>query len=93
MPEAPATEVVIADLDDQFWPEWLPGNGPLRRPTAWAAGFIAGESGSCDQFFELRRECFFLAAFQRGGESDMIQQPRSSYRPSNREPTMFLPSL
>jgi len=74
MPGAPATEVVIVDLDDQFWLEWLPGNGPVRRPTAWAAWFIAGESRRCDQFFELRRECFFLVAFQRGGESDMIQQ-------------------
>src|SRR3981189_466809 len=50
-----AAEVIVADLNDQFWLERAPLCRALRRPSARPARRVAGEAGLCDQRLELFR--------------------------------------
>src|SRR4051812_15847641 len=48
-----AAEMIVADLDDQFRLQRAPLRRTLGGPAAGAARCIAGETGLCDQRFEL----------------------------------------
>src|SRR6267154_768587 len=51
--KAPAREVVVLELADQFWFEWKPFCVTLiARPAAGTAGSLAGKSFAPHQWFE-----------------------------------------
>src|SRR4029077_16363923 len=73
--EAPAREMVVANLDHELRLERLPLAGALRRPAARTTRRVAGESRGRDQNLQFFGERRLVLALDRGGEADVMQQP------------------
>src|SRR5262249_22961677 len=74
MAKAVAGEMVIPNFNHEFGLQGLPLRRPTSGPSAWAARRVAGESGRCDELFELDRQRFLLVAGYRRGKADVMQK-------------------
>src|SRR5689334_19374388 len=72
--ESSAAEMIVTNLDHQFWLKWFPFRGPFRRPAAGPARLVASEARGRDQLFELGSKRFFLFFLERRREANMVQQ-------------------
>src|SRR5437763_12694403 len=73
--------MVVADLDHEFRPERLPLARAFRRPTARAAGGIAGEAGRGDQLFQFPGQRWLVITLDGRGEADMMQETPTVIEP------------
>src|SRR4051812_38889634 len=70
-----AAEMIVADFDHQLGFQRTPLGRTFGGPAARAARRVAGESRRSDQSFEFCGQRGLLLALDRGGESDVMQQP------------------
>src|SRR5687768_5438687 len=71
--EAPARDVIEADLDHELVAQRLVGTGALRRPARRAAWGVAGKTFAA-KLFEARRERRLVLVGEGRGEADMVEQ-------------------
>lgn len=74
VPEAVASDMVEANLDDQLRLYRLPFTAALGAPTARTARRLAGETRPVAQLLEFLGKSGTLVIGDSGGEADVVQQ-------------------
>ena len=94
MTEAPAGEMIVADLDHELRLERLPFRRTLGRPAARSAGRVAGEAGRRDELFQLLRSALFsLPLLSDEVKPTWLSRPRVVVEAEQQRADRLLPSL
>ena len=90
MAESLPSDLIEADLDDQFGPQRLPFPRTVGGPTARSARRASGETRRLDHRLQPWRQFGAFRPAETGGEADVIKAPRVVVQPEQQRADQML---